>query len=416
MKTSAIFTPSRRVVIELTCIVVSLFMLISSISNAQATYWNLSGSNIYNTNSGNVGIGTTTPLTTLQVGNITGSGGGLLIGQPTSYGLILNTPGTYFDYLYPTNNALNIGFNTTIGTPTAPAMTILSSGNVGIGTATPLAPLQVGSITGTGTGGVLIAQPTSYGLILNTPGSYFDCLYPTTNALNIGFNTAIGAPTAPVVTVLSSGNVGINTSTPGSQFNINVPNTPTNLPFTITNASNKLLVLFNYDQGGSMELGGAYGSANAVNGGTPYIDFHYGITTSQYYNTRIINSADGQMDFVTNYSAGAPVIVMSVLSNNTGSYVRATEVRVCLTGCDFVFDKGYKLMPLDTLNAYLKFNHHLPGIASAKEMEDAGSVALGKMDSQLLQKVEELTLYVLQQQKQIEEMQAKLNALNDTHK
>lgn len=84
--------------------------------------------------------------------------------------------------------------------------------------------------------------------------------------------------------------------------------------------------------------------------------------------------------------------------------IRANEVKVCAFGtCDFVFDKDYKLMPLNDLENYLNLNHHLPGIPSAQEMEKDGNVSLGKMDSQLLQKVEELTLYILQQQKEIDE-------------
>lgn len=88
---------------------------------------------------------------------------------------------------------------------------------------------------------------------------------------------------------------------------------------------------------------------------------------------------------------------------------RANEVKVCVFGyCDFVFDKNYKLMTLTDLQNYLNLNHHLPGIPSAEEMQNSDGVALGKMDSQLLQKVEELTLYVLQQQKEIEELKAEI--------
>ncbi|MGP8217609.1 MAG: beta strand repeat-containing protein [Bacteroidia bacterium] len=100
-------------------------------------------------------------------------------------------------------------------------------------------------------------------------------------------------------------------------------------------------------------------------------------------------------------------------SLNVNGLVRANEVRVCLGTCDFVFDNDYKLMPLDTLNAYLKYNHHLPGIASAAQMEAEGTVSIGKMDSQLLQKVEELTLYILQQQKAAKEQDEKIKELEE---
>jgi hypothetical protein len=90
-----------------------------------------------------------------------------------------------------------------------------------------------------------------------------------------------------------------------------------------------------------------------------------------------------------------------------------TEVKVCAIGCDFVFDKGYKLMPLEDLEQYLQLNHHLPDIASAKEMEGSDGVALGKMNSQLLQKVEELTLYILQQQKEIDKQNEQIKLMNE---
>jgi hypothetical protein len=94
--------------------------------------------------------------------------------------------------------------------------------------------------------------------------------------------------------------------------------------------------------------------------------------------------------------------------------IRANEVLVCLFGtCDFVFDKDYSLMPLKDLEQYLQLNHHLPGIASAKEMEEEGNVSLGKINSQLLEKVEELTLYILQQQKEIDKQNEQISQINE---
>jgi hypothetical protein len=80
-------------------------------------------------------------------------------------------------------------------------------------------------------------------------------------------------------------------------------------------------------------------------------------------------------------------------------------------GCDFVFDKDYKLLPLNDLESYLQLNHHLPGIPSAEEMENSDGVELGKMNTQLLQKVEELTLYTIQLKKQLDEMQEQIDKL-----
>jgi len=71
---------------------------------------------------------------------------------------------------------------------------------------------------------------------------------------------------------------------------------------------------------------------------------------------------------------------------------------------DYVFDENYELMSLKKLGAYVKANKHLPGVPSASEMEKQGEVDLGEMNVILLEKVEELTRYVIDLQKQIDEM------------
>jgi len=61
---------------------------------------------------------------------------------------------------------------------------------------------------------------------------------------------------------------------------------------------------------------------------------------------------------------------------------------------DFVFEKSYKLPTLLEVERYIKANGHLPGIPSAEQAEKEG-VALGDMNAKLLQKIEELTLYMI---------------------
>jgi hypothetical protein len=74
---------------------------------------------------------------------------------------------------------------------------------------------------------------------------------------------------------------------------------------------------------------------------------------------------------------------------------------------DFVFDKGYKLRPLKEVESFIKTNGHLPEIPSAKEVAKEG-IDLGAMDAKLLQKVEELTLYMIELKQELEAQQ-KLN-------
>ncbi len=89
------------------------------------------------------------------------------------------------------------------------------------------------------------------------------------------------------------------------------------------------------------------------------------------------------------------------------------QVRVAVNGtpdwADYVFDKGYKLMSLNNVEKYIKTNNHLPDVPSAEDVVKDG-VNLGKMDAKLLQKIEELTLYVIDQQKRIDELEQKIGA------
>ncbi len=86
--------------------------------------------------------------------------------------------------------------------------------------------------------------------------------------------------------------------------------------------------------------------------------------------------------------------------------IGARKVKVTASGwADFVFAPEYKLPSLPELEHYIKANRHLPEIPSAKEVAQDG-LDLGEMNKKLLQKVEELTLYIIDQHKQMEEQQA----------
>jgi hypothetical protein len=67
---------------------------------------------------------------------------------------------------------------------------------------------------------------------------------------------------------------------------------------------------------------------------------------------------------------------------------------------DFVFDTNYHPMDITELETFYKTNHHLPNVPSTKDIQENGN-NLGQTDAILLQKIEELTLYLVEQQKQI---------------
>lgn len=106
--------------------------------------------------------------------------------------------------------------------------------------------------------------------------------------------------------------------------------------------------------------------------------------------------------------------------------IHTQEVKVDLEGAvapDYVFDAyfngssrllpDYKLMPLENLKDFLEKEGHLPGIPSANTLAEDG-MNLKEMNLLLLLKVEELTLYTLEQQKELDALKNELEKLRRT--
>jgi len=74
---------------------------------------------------------------------------------------------------------------------------------------------------------------------------------------------------------------------------------------------------------------------------------------------------------------------------------------------DYVFQPGYRLRPLSEVNAFIQANHHLPEIPSEAEVKQKG-VSVGEMQAKLLAKIEELTLHMIRQEKEIADLRTKL--------
>ena len=103
--------------------------------------------------------------------------------------------------------------------------------------------------------------------------------------------------------------------------------------------------------------------------------------------------------------------------------IHTQEVMVDLNGAvapDYVFesyfdgqskiDPDYRMLSLDEVNEFIKKNHHLPNIPSALELETNG-LSLKEMNLLLLEKIEELTIYTIEQQKEIEILKIKVSKL-----
>jgi hypothetical protein len=117
----------------------------------------------------------------------------------------------------------------------------------------------------------------------------------------------------------------------------------------------------------------------------------------------------GEIAFGDTYAAGYKMAVKGKLI--------CTEVRVedIYGWPDYVFADDYSLMSLQEVEQSIKENRHLPGIPSAADIQNEG-FELGNMSKKLLEKVEELTLYAIEQNKKIEELEKKLAELENQNR
>ena len=97
-------------------------------------------------------------------------------------------------------------------------------------------------------------------------------------------------------------------------------------------------------------------------------------------------------------------------------HIRTREIRVDQdTWPDYVFEEGYELPTLEEIQKHIQEKGHLPNIPSAKEVESNG-LELGEMNKLLLEKIEELTLYILRQQKEINHLKDEIKTIKNNQK
>jgi hypothetical protein len=82
---------------------------------------------------------------------------------------------------------------------------------------------------------------------------------------------------------------------------------------------------------------------------------------------------------------------------------------------DYVFEDTYRLLPLSELQRYIAQHKHLPDVPSAKELAEKG-LEVGEMQKIQMQKIEELTLYLLEQKKEIDALKKRINELENNQK
>ncbi|MGB4844668.1 MAG: hypothetical protein WBP16_09395 [Ferruginibacter sp.] len=477
--------------------------------HSQQNYWTQTGTDIYNNNLGNVGIGTNTPGSKLTIngadpvigllnnglatGFIQANGfdmkigthpdnpvGGIVFqpkgidrvwvdengqvgigtGTPSSL-LTVNGTNPLFQmrhsnsnkgFLQALGNDLKLGTNSTntlgnlvFQTKQLDRMMIDENGQVGIGTIAPVSALTIN-----GTNPYIEMQHGNINTgFLQASGIN---LKLGTNSTNTNGNLVLQTKLVDRMTIDNNGLVGIGTSSPSSLLTLNgtdpilqIRNANIDKGFIQlsgdnikigTNASNntgKFIVRTNgsdrviVDEDGrvainnpntfgsnALTVGNANGPASIgfsnSNQSFGYLNFSLNSATIQANNEMSIHTAGNGIKF---HSSGELSMGGNTKANNYflsvhGRFI-ATQVteQAVNNWPDYVFEKDYKLKTLSEVKQFIAENKHLPNIPSAAEIEKTG-VSLGDMSKRLMEKIEELTLYILQQQEQIDELKKKI--------
>jgi hypothetical protein len=306
-------------------------------------------------------------------------------------------------YLAGRNDALQDKFLIT-----ANGNSFFTGGNVGVGVSSPQTLLNVNLGAGdptVGTAALRIGGTNNYqSLELGIKGNYDGMISTFGNDLhiyagnwrsagvnatenhNISFYTSQSGSNnwnTPKMYLRYDGRLGIGTSTPATALDVNGG---------VTVQSNN-----------NLTWGGTYGPgiptiAGVVNNGL----YFYGTGSTSNISMHINNSGN-----------------VGIGTTNTGSYKLAVEgkiwskevnVKMTNPGPDYVFEKDYPLLSLSDVEKYIHQHKHLPEVPSAKEMEDDG-LNLKEMNLLLLKKVEELTLHLIELQKQTSLQQRELESI-----
>lgn len=116
--------------------------------------------------------------------------------------------------------------------------------------------------------------------------------------------------------------------------------------------------------------------------------------------------------------------IIGTVTNLPGSYnlyvsggILAERVKVALTTgsnwADYVFEDNYKLKPLDEVESFIKKNKHLPNMPSSSNLVIDGGIDVNEMFAKQMEKIEELTLYIIEQNKRIKSLEDKINGFNN---
>jgi len=135
-------------------------------------------------------------------------------------------------------------------------------------------------------------------------------------------------------------------------------------------------------------------------------------TAASTVQEKFVVSGNGRTNIgVGRPNASAGVVANSMLTVDGGILCREVFVAISNTyWADYVFNKGYKLMPLTDVKKYIQQNNHLPGVDSGTQLAEKG-LAITEMQKTQMEKIEELYLYVIKLNEEMEALKKQNNEL-----
>ncbi len=216
------------------------------------------------------------------------------------------------------------------------------------------------------------------------------------NTVFIALIALVGIGVKAQNTFPTEGNVGIGTTTP--YYNLDLKGN-----LSVGGRGNYKTMVF---QTGT-PFSGYNGSFEIIPGTIPGT----GIAKQVTHFKSPVNSKNGQTQHDVIFDGNVGIGTTSPDAKLTvAGEVKCREVKVTVdAGADFVFEDGYQLKEIEEVETFIKENGHLPEIAPAYEMETEG-MNVSEMNIKLLQKIEELTLYLIEQDKKQKELVGNLEA------
>ncbi len=400
--------------------------------------WDINGPNIYNSNIGNVGIGTSTPdRAKLEVAGVSGIGytSAIFGGDGNGISIQRNWPSIGFNQYrdgpagigkaISSGYGMNMNLNPTSGffsldmldstvtnnsfSVARRSLNIYKNGNVHIG-ANDISDAATLSVSGStnypshfnygtdghtyirggnklyGGPGIFASRRPSKVYINDLPGAQWS----TNNPVNGG----------DVIIALGGGKTGIGLDAPSNKLSIfdNTINLSGNTELLQVAGVNPMISLatqniqsFAYIKGISDLTNTPQFARTGLEIGAGGLDIY--LTSAGYQPALMVNGTNNFIGIGTNN----PSQRLSV----NGS-IRSKEIIVeASPWADYVFEEKYELPSLDSIAQYIKQYKHLPGIPAASEIETVG-LKVGEMQTKMMEKIEELTLYVIELKKEIE--------------